>query len=99
MEVPLGTVFSVDPSRQLRHSTIEELWEVVFSVGSVLRLYHEDQRDKPVSLESRGDEQLAVRRQTRRRTSQTIAPGGGGGAHIAVSRCVAMPSWKTGASR
>jgi hypothetical protein len=33
---------------------MEELWEAVFSVGSVPKLYHEGQWDKPISQESRG---------------------------------------------
>jgi hypothetical protein len=87
-----GTVFSVDPSRWLRHSTRKELWEAAFSVGSVLRLYHEDQRDKPVSREPGGVEQLAVRRQIRRTSSREVAPGGGGEASTVISRCAAMPN-------
>jgi hypothetical protein len=34
------------------HATIEELWEAVLPVGSIPRLYHEDQRNKPITLES-----------------------------------------------
>jgi hypothetical protein len=66
------------------------MWEAVFSVGSVLKLYHGDQQEKPVSLgKSRGvSVQLAAGRQTRRRLSQTVAPGG---VPIVVSRCVATP--------
>jgi hypothetical protein len=33
-----------------RHSVTYQLQEKVFSVGSVPRLYHEDQWDKPFSL-------------------------------------------------
>jgi hypothetical protein len=34
------------------HATVDELWEVVFPVGSIPRPYHENQQDKLVSLES-----------------------------------------------
>jgi hypothetical protein len=49
MAVPMRTMFSVGPRRKWCHATIKDLWEAVFSVGSVPRPYHEDQRDKPAS--------------------------------------------------
>jgi hypothetical protein len=63
-----------------------------YSVGSVLRLHHAEQRDKPVNPESGGVDQLAVMRRTRWMSPRTVAPAGGGGASTVVNRCVATPS-------
>jgi hypothetical protein len=41
-EVQLGTMVLCE----LRHATKEELLEAVLSVGSVMSLYHEDQRKR-----------------------------------------------------
>jgi hypothetical protein len=68
----------------------------VFPAGSVSRLYHKDQRDKPNGRDPRAvNLQSAVGRQTRRRSSQTVAPGGGmegGESPIVESRCISTPS-------
>jgi hypothetical protein len=49
MEIPLGTVLSMQ-SAPIATSCKNRTIEVVFSVGSVLRIYHQDQQDNPVSF-------------------------------------------------
>jgi hypothetical protein len=54
--VQMGTLFSMRSSPIVTSCNKEVLLEVVFLVGSVARIYYEDQGDKPVreSFESHG---------------------------------------------
>jgi hypothetical protein len=52
-KTPQERCFLWGPARRLRDYVISQLQENVFSVGSVSRLYHEGQRNKRYSHESR----------------------------------------------
>jgi hypothetical protein len=79
------------PRQYLRHAKIEELLEAVFSVMSVQKLYHEDQRDKPVNLEKSRESEVGS---SETEPSEVVAdnrPWGRQRIYIVVNRCIATP--------